>query len=67
MTYQPSPTPTLETFPRHQVSTGLPRYCWTRKSVTPRVFNGLNQTTSPRLSMIIGPAWATTIFGARKM
>jgi hypothetical protein len=35
--------------------------------VTPRVFSGLNQMTSPRLSMIIGPACATTIFGARKM
>src|SRR5438128_8340886 len=66
MTYQPSPTPTFETCPRHHVSTGSPRYFWTRKSVTPFVFSGRNQTTSPRLSMISGPACATTIFGARK-
>src|SRR6058998_2701420 len=67
MTYQPSPTPTFETCPRHHVSTGFPRYFWTRKSVTPFVFSGRNHTTSPRLSMISGPACATTIFGARKM
>src|SRR5438034_937735 len=56
----------FETWPRHQVSTGFPRYVCTRKSVTPFVFSGWNQTTSPRLSMINGPACATTIFGARK-
>src|SRR5947208_16476368 len=66
MTYQPSPTPMFETWPRHQVSTGFPSYICLRKSVTPFVFSGLNQTTSPRLSMISGPACATTIFGARK-
>src|SRR5438093_5937356 len=65
MTYQPSPTPMFETWPRHQVSTGFPSYICLRKSVTPFVFSGLNQTTSPRLSMISGPACATTIFGAR--
>src|SRR5436190_21535410 len=56
----------FETWPRHQVSTGFPRYVCTRKSVTPFVFSGWNQTTSPRLSIINGPACATTIFGARK-
>src|SRR5205085_11708304 len=54
-------------WPRHHVSTGFPLYRCTRKSLTPCVSSGWNHTTWPLSSRIIGPAWTTFIFGARKM
>ena len=51
----------------HQVSTGLPSYCCTRKSAArvPAGDSGLNHISSPCSSRIIGPYCPIPEYGAR--
>jgi len=53
----------------HQVSTGFPSYCCTRKSDArvPAGDSGANQTSEPSSARIIGPYWPGPEYGAMKM
>ena len=56
ITSSPAPYPSWEIKPCHQVRTGLPAYCWTRRSSASRPpLSGSNHTSAPLGSKIIGP------------
>ncbi len=65
ITSSPNPNPCKLMSPCHHVRTGLPSYSWTCRLVASVLAgSGLNHTSAPLGSRIIGPAWPVPPYGA---